>query len=170
MLNNSFKQFKLNEFFIEKLSKRKILEPTKIQLEVIPKILTEEDVIAQSKTGTGKTIAYLIPLLQLIIKKHINVLIVAPTNELSAQIFKELTYYKNGTEVKNILLNGGIDINTQIDDLKKGYDILVGVPGRILKLVDQGYLKLNFIKKLVIDEADFLIDLGFIKDLERILK
>ena len=67
MLNNSFRQFNLNDFFIEKLSQRKILEPTKIQLEVIPKILEEEDVIAQSKTGTGKTIAYLLPLLHLIV-------------------------------------------------------------------------------------------------------
>ena len=88
---------------------------------------------------------------------------------MSAQINKELNYYKNETKIKNILLNGGIDINTQINDLKKGYDILVGVPGRILKLIDQGHLKLNLIKKVVIDEADFLIDLGFIKDLERIL-
>lgn len=169
MLNNSFRQFNLSDFFIEKLNNRKILNPTKIQLEVIPKILSEEDVIAQSKTGTGKTIAYLIPLLQLIIKNQTNLLIIAPTNELSAQIYRELNYYKDGTEIKAVLLNGGIDFNTQINDLKKGYDILIGVPGRILKLINHGYLKLNLIKKIVIDEADFLIDLGFINDLERIL-
>lgn len=168
MLNNSFNNFNIKKNLIEKLTERKIVNPTEIQLEVIPKILAREDVIAQSKTGTGKTIAYLIPLLHLVLKEHTNVLIIAPTKELSFQIYEELLYYINGTNLKSVLLNGGVDINIQIEALKKDYSVLVGVPGRILKLVDQGALKLNQLKKLVIDEADFLIDLGFIKDLEQI--
>lgn len=168
MLNNSFNNFKIKKILIDKLRERNIVNPTKIQLEVIPKILAEEDVIAQSRTGTGKTIAYLIPLLHLILKKNTNVLIIAPTKELSSQIYKELLYYINGTNLKSVLLIGGVDIKTQIDALGKDYNILVGVPGRIIKLIDQGALKLAQIKKIVIDEADFLIDLGFIKDLERI--
>lgn len=169
MLDSTFKKIDIDDFFIDKLNQRNIHTPTKIQFEVIPRILKEEDVIAQSKTGTGKTIAYLLPLLQIILKTKTNLLIIAPTNELVSQIFNELLYYKEGLEINSILLKGGEDINKQISALKKDYNIIVGVPGRILKLVDQGYLKLNLIKKLVIDEADFIIDLGFLKDLKQIL-
>ncbi len=168
MLNNLFNNFNIKKNLVEKLTERNIFNPTKIQLEVIPKILAREDVIAQSKTGTGKTIAYLIPLIHLVLKEQTNLLIIAPTKELSFQIYEELLYFINGTNLKSALLIGGVDINAQIESLRNECSILIGVPGRIIKLVDQGSLKLNQIKKIVIDEADFLIDLGFIKDLERI--
>lgn len=167
--NNTFKDIEIDDFFIDKLNKKNIHDPTRIQLEVIPRILKGEDVIAQSKTGTGKTIAYILPLLQSILKTKTNLLILAPTNELVSQIYNELLYYKEGLEINSILLKGGEDINKQIIALKKDFNIIAGVPGRILKLIDQGFLKLNSFKKIVIDEADFIIDLGFLNDLKHIL-
>ncbi len=164
----SFKDFGFNEDILKKLEKRNITVPTRIQQEVIPKILKGEDVIAQSKTGTGKTLSYLLPLLKLLEDKLEPVLIIAPTKELAIQIYNEFCYYSDGMNIKIILLIGGENIEKQADKLKNGYDIVIGVTGRILKLIENGFLKPSFFKKLILDEADFLIDLGFLNDLQKI--
>ena len=168
MDKKTFKDFGLSKDFTEKLAKRKITIPTEIQLEIIPRILSGKDVIGQSRTGTGKTIAYLIPLLQLIISKKTSVLIIAPTKELSIQIYNEALYYADGLDIKTIMLTGGESIVKQNEALKKGFDIIVSVPGRLIKLIEEDHLKLSTVKKVVLDEADFLIDLGFLKDVEKI--
>ena len=165
---NTFEQLNIDSFFIDKLYSKNITIPTKIQQEVIPRILKEKDVIAQSETGTGKTIAYIVPLLQLLLKNRDKILIIAPTNELLSQIYKEITFFAKNLPVNIILLSGGKPIEKQVDNLKKKFDIIIGVPGRILKLVEQGNLKLSIIKKNVLDEADFLIDLGFLEDIKKI--
>jgi len=166
----SFKEFGFNENILKKLEQRNISIPTKIQEEVIPKILKGEDVIAQSKTGTGKTLAYLLPIIKLLENRVEPVLIIAPTKELAIQIYNEFHYYSTGINLKIYLLLGGEKIEKQADKLKNGYDIIIGVTGRILKLIENGFLKPSFFKKLILDEADFLIDLGFLNDLQKIFK
>jgi ATP-dependent RNA helicase CshB len=152
------------------LEERRIYSPTEIQEEVIPKILRNQNVIGQAKTGTGKTIAYVVPIIDLLRRKKENVLIIAPTKELAAQIFKEVQYFSSGSDIDSILLISGENINTAKEKLKRDYNIYIGVPGRIIKLVDVGALKLSSMKRMVLDEIDFLIDLGFKKDLERIFE
>jgi len=168
MQNNEFIKFKFDNKIIEKLNEKRIYVPTKVQDQVIPKILNGEDVIAQSKTGTGKTISYILPLIQLNLFKKSAILIIAPTKELASQIFKEIVFFTENLDIQTVLLTGGEEQEKQEEKLKRGFDIIVGVTGRIIKLAENGTLKLTQIKKLVLDEADFLIDLGFIKDLEKI--
>ncbi|OHD17245.1 MAG: hypothetical protein A2Z98_02825 [Spirochaetes bacterium GWB1_27_13] len=168
MENNEFSKFKLNNFLIEKLDKRRICKPTDIQDDVMPKVIKGETLIAQSKTGTGKTLSYLLPLINENLTKKMPVLIVAPTKELATQIFAEVNYYTEGTDIKPILLISGEEIEKQEAKIKTDFDIIVGVTGRILKLTEEGKLKLSLIKKLVLDEADFLVELGFLDDIENI--
>jgi ATP-dependent RNA helicase DeaD len=165
---NYFNKFKFNQALIGKLDERRITKPTDIQDDVIPKILNNDDVIAQSETGTGKTLSYLLPLIHNMSKKKSPVLIISPTKELSKQIFDELVFYSGNLGIKSILLLSGEDIAKQQKHLKEGFDFIVGVTGRILKHVDNGVLKISMMKKIVLDEVDFLIELGFIEDLRRI--
>ncbi len=170
MKTNEFTKFRIADILIEKLTKRGIIVPTKIQEEVIPKIRDGKDVIGQSMTGTGKTISYLIP----VIHDHINkpdtdkTLIIVPTKELAIQIHNEAMYYTEGTEVHPILLIPGKDLDKQVNDLKKNQSFIIAVPGRLIKLLDNGGYKLSNVNKIILDEADFLIDLGFMKELEKI--
>jgi superfamily II DNA/RNA helicase len=168
-MTSGFKIFNISQRLIDKLNERRITIPTKIQEQVIPKIQNGQDVIGQSRSGTGKTLAYLIPLIEITEKSKEKCLIIAPTNELARQIYQELTYYSSDADISNLLLSGGENIEKHINDLKKNFDFIVSVPGRILKLVENGSLKLSMIKRIVLDEADFLIDLGFVDDLEKIL-
>lgn len=169
-MENGFIKFKIENDLINLLEQKNIYRPTEIQEEVIPKILKNQNVIGQSKTGTGKTIAYIIPIIDMLRRKKENVLIIAPTKELATQIFNEVQYYCSGSDINSILLISGENIENAKEKLKRDYNIYIGVPGRIIKLVDVGALKLTSIKKIVLDEIDFLIDLGFKKDLERIFE
>lgn len=169
MIKN-FIDFNLDRRLIQKLNSRYITTPTDIQKEVIPRILAYEDVIAQSKTGSGKTLAYILPILELLSKKREKVLVIAPTKELSTQIFNEFCYYGEDFGFKIFLLIGGADLEKQAEKLKRGYDIVIGVTGRILKLIEEGFIKPSLFRKVVLDEADFLIDLGFYNDLQKIFE
>ncbi len=166
MQKNQFIKFNLRQNLIDKLNQKKIYSPTKIQEEVIPKILNKQDVIAQSKTGTGKTIAYLLPLIQM----NEKVLIIAPTKELARQIYEVTLFFYDNIFFKTILLSTDQSIEKQSDLLKNDIQIIIGVPGRIIKLAELGKLKLAQIKKIVLDEADFLIDLGFLNDIKFIFQ
>jgi ATP-dependent RNA helicase DeaD len=169
MINN-FKKFNLDKNLIDKLNERRITEPTEIQNEVIPKIFNGDDIIAQSKSGTGKTLSYLLPLIQMIIdKRSSKVMIVSPTKELARQIYNEALYYTYGLNIKTLLISGGDDLQLQKKKLNESFNILIGVPGRILKHIDSGFIKPSTINKIVFDEADFLIDFGFLDDLTKIL-
>lgn len=167
---NEFKNFNLSPQLIELLEKRNITVPTEIQKEVIPKILNGEDVIAQSRTGTGKTIAYLLPIIHMLTIEKSPVLIIAPTKELAKQIYLESKYFTKNTNIKTEIIIAGASIEEDAKKIKDGFDILIGVPGRILKLVQKGELKLGVVKKIVLDETDFLIDSGFLSDIKIIFE
>ncbi len=170
-MTNKFNKFGLDPGLIEKLDSKRINEPTDIQKEVIPKILSGEDVIAQSKSGTGKTLSYLLPVLQATVENSsFKSLVIAPTNELARQIHAEFVFYSEKLGIKPVLLSGGEDIGAQSRKLKNEFNIMVGVPGRILKLVEAGNLKLSIVTKIIFDEADFLIDLGFLNDITKIME
>ncbi|HOV13244.1 MAG TPA: DEAD/DEAH box helicase [Spirochaetota bacterium] len=169
MENNQFTKFKLNDKLIQKLNERRITIPTKIQEDVIPKIFKGENVIAQSKTGTGKTLSYLLPVIEKNIKGSCQTIIIAPTKELANQIYQEALYYTKDLDLKVFLLTGGEEIEKQELKLKNSFDIIVGVTGRILKIHEDNKLKLSGVKQIILDEADFLVELGFISDLEKII-
>lgn len=167
---NEFRKFGLSEILIDYLNKRNITKPTEIQTEVIPKILSGEDVIAQSKTGTGKTLAYLLPIIEMLQKQKTSILIIAPTKELARQIYTEAVYFTEKLDIKTELAIAGESIENQSKKIKEGFNILIGVPGRIIKLTESGILKLGLIKKIILDETDFLIDLGFLSDIKNIFQ
>jgi len=160
---------------IGKLGFRK---PTDIQFKTIPHILKGEDVLAIAQTGTGKTAAFAIPIIEkLHVKKKfqsrkdgIKALIMVPTRELALQInevFNELTV---NTRVKSFCVFGGVEQGPQIQKLEKGIDVLIATPGRMFDLVSQGFIRLNRIDILVLDEADHMLDLGFIKDIRDLMR
>ena len=161
---NGFAKFHINEKLLEKLSLRGITSPTPIQDEAIPRILNGKDVIGQSKTGTGKTLAYLLPLLQLSEKKGTS-LIVAPTKELAVQISEEALFYGDGILVEKPVL---LTPRRESPNFSGKSNFIIGVPGSILKASDSGKLKLSAVRRIVLDEADFLIDLGFMNDLRKL--
>jgi ATP-dependent RNA helicase RhlE len=153
-------------------------KPTDIQYKTIPHILKGEDVLAIAQTGTGKTAAFAIPIIEkLHVKKKnqsrkdgIKALVMVPTRELALQInevFDELT---RNTRVKNFCVFGGIEQEPQIQKLEKGIDVLIATPGRMFDLVSQGFIKLNRLDILVLDEADHMLDLGFIKDIRDLMR
>lgn len=148
--------------------------PTDIQFKAIPNILNGEDVLAIAQTGTGKTAAFAIPIIHLISKsgtrQGVQAIVMVPTHELAIQItdvFEKLGKY---TDVKTLGIYGGVEQDPQIKQLHEGVDIVIATPGRVFDLVNQGYLVLRDIKVLVLDEADLMLDLGFYKDIEDLIK
>ena len=152
-------------------------KPTDIQFKSIPSILNGEDVLGIAQTGTGKTAAFAIPLVHKVQtssikgrKDGVRCLIMVPTRELAQQIqgvFNKIAKY---TTVKTYAITGGVDQDPQIDKLDKGVDILITTPGRMFDLISQGYLSLHRVNTLVLDEADRMLDLGFYKDIQDVLK
>ncbi len=151
--------------------------PTDIQFKAIPPIMNGEDVLAIAQTGTGKTAAFAIPLIDFIAKnkkfakKHyIKCLVMVPTRELSIQISTVFNAISKGTGVRTMSLFGGVEQEPQMKQLKNGVDVLVCTPGRMFDLISQGYVDLNHIETLVLDEADHMLDLGFIKDIQDVMR
>ncbi len=148
--------------------------PTDIQFKAIPNILNGEDVLAIAQTGTGKTAAFAIPIIHLISKGGVNqgiqAIIMVPTHELAIQITEVFNKLGKYTDVKTLGVFGGVDQNPQIEELAGGVDILVATPGRLFDLVNQRHINLRDIKVLVLDEADLMLDLGFYKDIEDLIK
>lgn len=152
--------------------------PTPVQEKVIPEILRRNDILASAQTGTGKTGAFAIPLLQLLNKKvgdetkakTVSVLILSPTRELAVQIEENIQSYAQFTNVKSGVVFGGTSMQPQIDLLKNGVHILVATPGRLLDLRKQGYVNLDEIEVLVLDEADLMLDMGFIDEVQKIIR
>jgi ATP-dependent RNA helicase RhlE len=151
--------------------------PTPIQKQAIPVILEGKDVLGCAQTGTGKTAAYAVPILQLLYenkasgkeKRAINSLILTPTRELAVQISESFTSYGKHTGLRNVVVYGGVPQQRQTDKLRKGADILIATPGRLLDLINQKYINLHYIKILVLDEADRMLDMGFINDIKKII-
>jgi len=150
--------------------------PTPIQLQAIPAVLSGRDIIAAAQTGTGKTAAFALPLLQRLAadttqqRRAPRALILSPTRELAAQTQQCLVAYGADSEIKSAVVFGGVATNPQIDLLRRGVDILVATPGRLLDLYGQGAVNFSRIEVLILDEVDRMLDMGFIHDLRNILK
>ena len=153
--------------------------PTPIQVQAIPLILEGKDILGSAQTGTGKTAAFAIPILQILgeerefgrpKRRNIKALVIAPTRELAIQVSESFSVYGKHTGLKNAVVYGGVSQYKQTDKLRKGVDILVATPGRLLDLVNQNYINLSHIKMLVLDEADRMLDMGFIHDVKKIIE
>ncbi len=163
---------------LKALRDKKYVTPTEIQQKAIPIVLNRRDILGCAQTGTGKTAAFAIPIIQLIQKieirrkrrTKIRALIVTPTRELAIQIDDNIREYSKYTQVRNTVIFGGVKQHAQVEKLKKGVHILVATPGRLLDLVDQGYVQLDAVKIFVLDEADRMLDMGFINDIRKMLK
>ena len=152
-------------------------KPTDIQFKAIPPILKGEDVLAIAQTGTGKTAAFAIPIVSILHKNKntissggIKCLVMVPTHELAMQITEVFESIAKNTGIKTLCLHGGVDQSPQIEMLEKGVEILVSTPGRMFDLISQGYLKTDSIEILILDEADHMLDLGFINDIRQLVK
>lgn len=169
----SFNELGLSEKTLQALEKRGFTKPTPIQEKIIPIILKEKvNVVGQAQTGTGKTAAFGIPLLEEIKEKSsgVQVLILVPTRELALQVSEEINSLKGDRRLQVVPIYGGQSIVQQLGWLKKGVDIVVGTPGRILDHINRKSLKLGKVTHLVLDEADEMLNMGFIDDVEEILK
>lgn len=149
--------------------------PTPIQEQSIPHLLQGKDIFGCAQTGTGKTAAFALPILQMLEAKNklggrdIKALILAPTRELALQISESFALYGKNIGIKHTVIFGGVSQVNQVNRLKAGVDILIATPGRLLDLMNQGYIKLNAIDYFVLDEADRMLDMGFIHDIKRII-
>ncbi len=160
------------------LSEKGYTEPTPIQAKAIPLILNRTDVLGCAQTGTGKTAAFAIPIIQLINKfekfennkAKIRALIVTPTRELAIQIDDNIKEYSKHTKIRHTVIFGGVKQGKQVEKLNRGVHILTATPGRLLDLVNQGFISLEDLKLFVLDEADRMLDMGFINDIKKILK
>ena len=169
---NNFEKFNISDEIIKALDKENIIEPTPIQEESIPLLLEGYDLIGQAKTGTGKTFAYSIPLLERIDKKSKDILalILCPTRELSIQVANEIKkLISNNKMIKIATIYGGQSYEKQFKDLKNNPQIVIGTPGRIIDMMDKKKLSFSNIKYLILDEADEMLKMGFQEDLEKIL-
>lgn len=153
-------------------------EPTPIQQAAIPKVLNRKDLIACAQTGTGKTAAFSVPIIQLIQqfecerKQPVTLrgLILTPTRELAIQIEESIRDYGKNTQVKHTVIFGGVKQHKQVERLKKGVHLLVATPGRLLDLISQGYIDLSTVRMFVLDEADRMLDMGFIHDIRKVIQ
>jgi len=172
-----FEEYSISFELKKNLEQQGFRRPTDIQFKAIPPILKGEDVLAIAQTGTGKTAAFAIPVIHKIqtAKKtkrtnHIQCLVMVPTHELAQQITGVFTELAKNTGVKTLGIIGGVEQAPQIAALENGIDILVATPGRLFDLVSQGHLKLHGIEILILDEADHMLDLGFIKDINDLMR
>ena len=172
-----FSEYRLSDEIKRNLSEMDFRRPTDIQYKCIPPIQRGEDVLAIAQTGTGKTAAFAIPIIDKIqqIKKRaktsaVRAIVMVPTRELATQISKVFNQIGKGTKVQTLCVYGGVDQDPQIEKLLKGVDIIVSTPGRMFDMVSQGYLKLDKIEILILDEADQMLDLGFAKDIDDLVQ
>ncbi len=174
----TFEDLNLIDPIKKALKEKNYIEPTDIQAQAIPKILKRRDVLASAQTGTGKTAAFAIPIIQLIHqieqkknnKPTLRSLIVTPTRELAIQIDENIRDYSKHTIIKHAVIFGGVKQGKQVARLKGGVHILVATPGRLLDLISQGLISLQSVKLFVLDEADRMLDMGFINDIKKLLK
>ena len=174
---DKFRKLGVNEKIVENLRAKGISQPTPIQLEALPVIFEGRDVLGLAQTGTGKTVAFGVPMLQKLMSfgsspqsKEVRALVLVPTRELAKQIVVALRSFQGNGHLKINMVVGGLSINPQKERLFKGSDIVVATPGRLLDLLSQSALSLKKTEYLVLDEADQMLDMGFIKPLEEIVK
>lgn len=174
----SFENLNLIEPILSALKSEGYTQPTPIQAKAIPIVLQGQDLLGCAQTGTGKTAAFAIPIIQKLhlmqtddrSNRKIQALIVTPTRELAIQIGESFAAYGRNTKLRHTVIFGGVPQNSQVNALRNGIDILIATPGRLLDLVAQGFIRLGDIKIFVLDEADRMLDMGFVHDVKKLLK
>lgn len=171
-----FSQFGFDPDILRAVQKAGYVRPTQVQTAAIPKVMQGQDLIAIAQTGTGKTAAFVLPMLHRLIQQNregrprgIQSLILAPTRELAVQIMENIRAYGNGLPVRVAAIYGGIEEEAQIKSLRKGVDIVVATPGRLLDLLERQKLDFSILETLVLDEADRMLHMGFLPDIETII-
>ncbi len=171
----SFKSLGLTEALVKAVNIQGYDSPTPIQSKAIPLILEGKDVLASAQTGTGKTAGFTLPMLQLLaqknIKRHrpVRALVLTPTRELAAQVHQNVINYSKFVSLKSAVIFGGVSQNPQVSSLRSGVDVLIATPGRLLDLNNQGLLSLKQVEILVLDEADRMLDMGFLRDIKKVM-
>ena len=173
----SFNELGLSKPLLKAIEDQGYTTPTPIQKQAIPLILTKQDLLAGAQTGTGKTAGFTLPLLEMLTQNKVQVkrlqvraLVLTPTRELAAQVEESIKIYGKYLPLKSTVVFGGVGINPQKAMIKKGIDILVATPGRLLDLVSQGSLDLGAVEYFILDEADRMLDMGFVHDIKKVLK
>jgi ATP-dependent RNA helicase DeaD len=168
----SFQSLGLSEAGVHQLEKLGFTTPTPIQVQAIPELLSGRDVVGQSQTGTGKTAAFSVPMLERIDidSRVVQALILTPTRELASQVADAISNFSSNRRLSILTVCGGMSMERQIRELKRGAQIVVGTPGRVIDLLDRGDLKLDGVRWVVLDEADEMLSMGFIDDVKKILK
>ncbi|HPI74260.1 MAG TPA: DEAD/DEAH box helicase, partial [bacterium] len=169
----NFNQFKLDSRIMSGISQAGYATPTPVQTAAIPVILSGRDLIGTAQTGTGKTAAFVLPILQRMLSAGRNrsrALILTPTRELAEQIHQTIRELGKGTPLRSAAIYGGVPAMPQIRRLQQGVEILVACPGRLLDLVKQGAADLSQVRWLVLDEADRMLDMGFLPSVQKILR
>ena len=171
-----FNQLGLSQALLKAISKKGYTTPSPIQQKAIPPILQGKDVLASAQTGTGKTAGFTLPLLHLLSEnpkekyRPIRALILTPTRELAAQVYANVREYSEFLNIRSAVIFGGVNQNPQVATMRQGIDVLVATPGRLLDLINQNHISLKRIEIFVLDEADRMLDMGFLGDIERIIK
>lgn len=171
----SFKSLGLSEALLTAISKKGYTEPSPIQAQAIKPILEGRDMLASAQTGTGKTAGFTLPTLQILSRvkpghhRKIRVLALTPTRELAAQVFESVQEYGANLDIRAAVIFGGVKQGAQVKILKRGVDVLVATPGRLLDLENQGLLSLRHVEILILDEADRMLDMGFLRDIKKVL-
>ncbi|OIO24919.1 hypothetical protein AUJ65_00105 [Candidatus Micrarchaeota archaeon CG1_02_51_15] len=167
----SFSELKISQPVLRALAQMNFKEPTPIQTQAIPVALQGKDIVGQAKTGTGKTAAFGIPLLERLFQEQLAVqaIVLVPTRELAIQVKEEISQFAKYTEARVLAVYGGEDINKQIHSLQKGAQIVVGTPGRFIDHLQRRTISLKHVHAVVLDEADRMLDMGFIDDVKYIL-
>ena len=170
----NFASLSLSEPLQQAIKEAGYVTPTPIQAQAIPVVLAEHDVLGCAQTGTGKTAAFLLPMLHRLSQapksKPIKGLVLSPTRELAAQIGENFMHYAKFTSLKSTVIFGGVSQDPQVKALKRGVDVLIATPGRLLDLQGQGFIDLRHVEFFVLDEADRMLDMGFLPDIQKLLK
>ena len=170
-MTTDFTQLSLHPQLLQAVTERGYQTPTPIQSALIPVMLTGKDVIGQAQTGTGKTAAFALPLLNNLEpgQSYVQALVVVPTRELALQVAEAVGEYGQFSSVRVLAVYGGAPYRPQINELRRGVDIVVGTPGRLIDLMNKEILDLRRVRTVVLDEADEMLNMGFIEDIESIL-
>ncbi|MGS2727180.1 DEAD/DEAH box helicase [Psychroserpens sp. BH13MA-6] len=172
----SFQSLGLSEALLKAVSKKGYTQPSPIQEKAIPPVLNGRDVLASAQTGTGKTAGFTLPLLHYLSEnpkekfRPIRALILTPTRELAAQVYESVKEYSEFLNIKSAVIFGGVNQKPQVAKLRQGIDVLVATPGRLLDLQNQNLLSIKRVEVFVLDEADRMLDMGFLRDIERVMK
>src|SRR5271154_6866467 len=174
----SFEELGLSAPVLQAVTEKGYTTPTPIQEKAIPVVLAGRDILGCAQTGTGKTASFVLPLLQRMHEQKqasgasghtLKALILTPTRELATQIHESIETYGRFLKLKSVVIFGGVSQSRQVSDLRRGCDFIVATPGRLMDLMNQNYIVLNGIEYFVLDEADRMLDMGFVHEVKRII-